>query len=163
MVTDKQDAKRRNRDAPLDELIGAVMDPVLRKRGFASSEILKRWPVIAPPPYSEKSLPDRLSWPRGEETGTLHLRIVPGLRLAATHDAPKILASVNTYFGYLLVERLMLSPSPFIPGSDALPQIEPQPDGATQKRVAEAVGDVDEGPLKDALRTLGESILGRKD
>ncbi|MCB1517186.1 MAG: DUF721 domain-containing protein [Hyphomicrobiaceae bacterium] len=162
MASKAKEPKRRNRDAPLDELVGAVMDPVLRKRGFASSEILKRWAVIAPPPYSDKSLPDRLSWPHGEETGTLHLRIIPGLRLAATHDAPKILAAVNSYFGYVLVERLSLSPSPFMPGSDDKSQVPSEPDPATRERIADAIKAVDAGPLRDALETLGTGILNRK-
>ncbi len=94
------------------EALSGALDPALKRRGFASRDIITHWKAMAPAPYDKVAMPDKLSWPRGERSAsgaTLYLRCVPGHALALTHEAPRIAAAVNRYFGYILVDQVRLS------------------------------------------------------
>ena len=109
------------------------------------------------------ALPAELKWPRGadHEGATLYLRCAESQRLALAHEGAMIAAAVNRYFGYYLVREVKLSAEPFIRSSAPKPQIV-----ATPPEVAEhadqAVAQVDDPALKDALNALGEAVLSRK-
>ena len=82
---DGDEPKRLNRTVGLSEAIKAALDPAMKKRGFASRDILTHWSSMAPAPYDKVAIPDRLSWPRGDrgaEGATLYLRCAPGHQLA---------------------------------------------------------------------------------
>ena len=65
---DLPEPKRRNRTMNIAEVLAGALDPVLKKRGFASRDIIAHWSVMAPKPYGEVAIPDKLSWPRGERS-----------------------------------------------------------------------------------------------
>ena len=44
--------KRLNRTVSVSEALGAALDPVLKKRGFASRDILTHWGRWRPPPMT---------------------------------------------------------------------------------------------------------------
>lgn len=153
--------KRRNRTVGVGEAISGALDPALRRRGFASRDIIAHWKAMAPRPYDEVALPDKLSWPRGErsaEGATLYLRCVAGHQLHLQHEAPRIAAAVNRYFGYVLVNAVRLSAMPFTPGSARPPEIRREPDPVRRALVAHAVNGVDDVALREALRALGHAI-----
>ena len=111
--------KRRNKTLNLGDVLAGALDPVLKKRGFASRDIITHWAAMAPQPYGSVAVPDKLVWPRGErsaEGATLVLRCVPGHALAIQHEGQKIAAAVNRYFGYVLVGPVRLSAEPLSPG-----------------------------------------------
>jgi hypothetical protein len=157
--------KRRNRTVGLGEALGGALDPALKRRGFASRDIVKNWQAMAPRPYDRVAMPDTLSWPRGERRApgaTLYLRCVPGHGLALQHEAPRIAAAINRYFGYVLVNEVRLSPMPFTPGSAAVTEAPSQPDPARRAAVGEAVKGVADDRLRAALDTLGLAIATRR-
>lgn len=163
---DQTEPKRRNKTLSVADALAGALDPVLKKRGFASRDLVARWAAIAPEPYGEVSLPDKLTWPRGErsaEGATLTLRCAPGHALAAQHDAPRIAAAVNRYFGFFLVSTVRLSAEPFTPGSAQEVQTPWQPSRSTEAKVGARVADVDDENLREALRTLGHALAGRSE
>ena len=155
--------KRLNRSVGVGEALSGVLDSALKKRGFATRDILTNWPVMAPKPYDQVAIPDRLHWPRGadHEGATLYLRCSQGHALALSHEGPLISAAVNRYFGYFLVKDVRLSAEPFRPSSAKKVK-----DRVTLPEVAQnaddAVADVDDAGLKDALKSLGEAVLSRR-
>jgi hypothetical protein len=155
--------KRLNKTVGLQDALRGVLDSALKKRGFATRDILTHWAAMAPKPYDALAVPDQLKWPRGagHEGATLYLRCAPGHALAATHEAPLIAAAVNRYFGYLLVKDVRLSAEPFTAGS-----VVPKKDAPTLPEVAKhadaAVAEVADDNLRDALKGLGEQVLGKK-
>lgn len=156
--------KRLNRAVGVAEALDRTLDPVFRKRGFASRDILTHWAAMAPAPYDRVAVPDRLSWPRGErgaEGATLYLRCQPGHALAIAHEGPRIAAAVNRYFGYVLVGAVRLSASPFTPGSETEVKTMAEPTAASRARVDAALAEVDDAGMKEALRRLGHAIMGR--
>ncbi len=157
--------KRRNATVSVAEALGRVIDPALRKRGFASRDLVAHWQAIAPAPYGALSVPDRLVWPRNAEGAgaTLWLRAAPGHALALTHEAGRIAQSVNRYFGYVLVGSVRVSPDPFTPGSAALGENRDKPSERTRTTVSDTIAHVEDDGLREALRTLGHALLGRSD
>lgn len=164
MTKPASEPKRRNRTVGVAEALGRVLDPVLKKRGFANHDILDHWTTIAPAPYNSVTFPDRLAWPRGErraEGATLYLRCAPGHGLAVAHDGPAIAAAVNRYFGYFLIAQVRLSAEPFTGGSGGKDDNAAKPSTATQAQVGETVARVNDDDLREALRQLGHAVVGR--
>ena len=158
--------KRRNRTHSVADALSSALDPVLKKRGFASRDIITHWRSIAPAPFDTTTLPDKLSWPRaasGAEGATLVLRCAPGQALFAQHEAPSIAAAVNRYFGYVLVGEVRLSAEPFSPGSAAKVQNPVQPSQSTIAKVGAATEKVEDSDLREALRSLGLALSSRSE
>jgi len=163
---DLPEPKRRNRTMSVADVLAGALDPVLKKRGFASRDIITHWSVMAPKPYDTVAIPDKLSWPRGErsaEGATLVLRCVPGHALAISHEGDKIAAAINRYFGFVLVGSVRLSPEAFTPGSGKKVEAPFQPSPDVQAKVAAQLAEVDNAELREALRTLGHALSSRTE
>ena len=153
--------KRLNRVVGAGEALQKALDPVFRKRGFAGKDIITHWAAMAPAPYDRIAAPDRLAWPRGERSAggaTLYLRCAEGHALALQHEGQLIAASVNRYFGYVLVGAVRLSAEPF--EVVERPE-EPQRAPIEAPEVDRAVGGIADDGLRDALRRLGRGIKGK--
>ncbi len=164
MADKKKDSERHNRFVGLGEAAGHVLDPVFRKRGFANRDLFARWREIVPPPFDEKTLPERLYWPRretGAEGAVLILRCAPGTALAVAHEGDRIAQAVNLYFGYYLVRSVKLSAAPFVPPA---PDKTPEPDcpAEIKSEVAQTVASIEDEDLREALRLLGENLKSRR-
>lgn len=165
MTKSKTEYKRLNRTSGMNELLDRTLDPMFKKRGFASRDIITHWSSIVPEPYAELTMPDKLSWPRrtaGAEGATLYLRCAPSIALAVSHDGENIAAAINRYFGYILVGKVKLSAEPFRPGSDDKDEITPIVDPEIEKRTQDAVRGVEDDALRTALQNLGKGILQKK-
>lgn len=164
MKNSNKSAKRRNKVIGLGDAMGSAIDPVFRKRGFASRDIVANWSAMAPVPYDKLTMPDKLVWPRGEagaDGATLYLRCAESQRLALAHEGDAVAAAVNRYFGYLLVGSVKISSAPFSSGSAAPKQSAIEPSAETRKNVDDAVQSVEDDGLKSALRQLGHAVLER--
>jgi len=165
MAEKSKEPKRQNKTVGVGDVIGGALDPVFKKRGFASRDIIAHWPAIAPPPFDRVTMPDKLVWPRGErsaEGATLYLRCIPGHGLSVTHEGPRIAAAVNRYFGYVLVGQVRLSAEPFSPHSAAADQGSGEPTAEVAARVSDAVAQVEDEGLREALRRLGHGLMGKR-
>ena len=158
-----EEPKRLNRTVNVSDALSGVLDAVLKKRGFATRDIITHWAAMAPKPYDALTVPDQLKWPRGagHEGATLYLRCAPGHALALSHEAALIASAVNRYFGYFLVRDVRLSAEPFTLGSTKKTKIT-----RTLPEVAQhagtAVAEVGDPALKEALKSLGEQVLSKK-
>lgn len=158
-----REPRRLNRAVGVAEALSGALDPALKRRGFASRDIITHWRAMAPAPYDQVAIPDKLAWPRGERGAagaTLYLRCVPGHAMAMMHEAPRIAAAINRYFGYVLVGQVRLSIAAFSPGS--APKADPpKPDALKLAAMAEAIGRVEDPGLRDALEHLGRALLSK--
>jgi len=161
----KDDAppRRLNRTVAVSDALSGVLDSALKKRGFATRDILANWAAMAPKPYDKVAIPAELKWPRGagHEGATLFLRCAEAQRLALAHEGALIASAVNRYFGYFLVREVKLSAEPFMRSSGPKSQIAPTPPEVA-KHADEAVAEVEDPALKDALKALGEAVLSRR-
>ena len=154
--------KRLNRAVGVSEALSGVLDAALKKRGFATRDVLTNWSQIAPKPYDRVAVPDQLKWPRGagHEGATLYLRCAQGHALALSHEGGLIAAAINRYFGYFLVREVRLSAEPFVVTVAKKP--DPGLPAEAVRHAGEAVAEVGDPALKGALRSLGEAVLARK-
>ena len=161
--TQGEEPKRLNRAVGVAEALGGVLDSALKKRGFATRDLLANWPAMAPHPYDRAAMPDQLKWPRGAgaEGATLFLRCAEGHRLALSHEGPLIAAAVNRYFGYFLVRDVRLSAEPFKRGSPAAPEAAAVPEDSARD-ARNAVSHVEDAALREALGALGGRILAER-
>jgi len=154
--------RRFNRAVAVSDALSGVLDAALKKRGFATRDILTHWAAMAPKPYDGLTVPDQLKWPRGagHEGATLYLRCAPGHAMAVSHEGALIAAAVNRYFGYFLVREVRLSAEPF--STNSVKKAEPRgPLPEATKHAGEAVANVEDAALKEALRGLGQRVLGK--
>lgn len=161
-AAEAQPPRRLNRVVGVAEALQNSLDPVFRKRGFASRDLITHWGAMAPAPYDRVAAPDRLAWPRGErsaEGAILYLRCLPGHALALQHEAPMIARSINRYFGYLLIAGVRMSAEPLAPK----PEMEATPPVATapDPQLDNLLAGVEDEQLRHALRRLGQGIKAR--
>ena len=157
--------KRLNRTVGIAEALSGALDPMLKKRGFASRDIIAHWAAMAPSPYDRVTRPDKLSWPRGvkgAEGATLYLRCLPGHALALAHEGERVAAAINRYFGYVLVGQVRMSLEPFTPAEDALPETVPALSEVVRARIGRTVERVEDPAMRDALKQLGQAIAARR-
>ena len=158
-------SRRAGKTQGVGELVNKLIDPALKKRGFASRDILENWHVIAPPPYNKVTIPDQLKWRRGEagaQGAVLILRCHEGHRLALAHDHQRIASAINAYFGYVLVDAVKLSINPFTQGSQKEVHTKAEPNTIMRDKVDHALMNVENDDLKLALRKLGLGMMSKK-
>ena len=146
---------------PLSELLGATLGDAFRAQGFASTEIISRWPDIVGADIAAHSEPLKITWPRAanrEETAepaTLVLRVEGPAALEIQHLSSVILERVNRFFGWQAIGRLALRQAPLRRRGRPTPSI---PDAAAATRIAETLPDIKDENLRQALGRLGAAI-----
>ncbi len=148
---------------PLADLVGAVIDPVLARQGFGESQIVLYWEDIVGERLAAMSEPLALKWPpRGparteHAPATLVVRVETGFALELQHLAAIVIERVNGYLGFACIDRLALRQGPVTRRATVARRRSPSPQAVA---AAEAmVGDVSEGPLREALTRLGAQVI----
>jgi len=145
---------------PLSDLLGATLNETLKSQGFASAEIIARWPEIAGPEIAAHSEPIKIAWPRrGEdetaEPATLVLRVEGPAALEIQHLSAVILDRVNRFFGWQAIGRIALRQAPL--HRKERPASPPAPDPAVAERIADGL-PIEDQALRQALGRLGAAI-----
>lgn len=139
----------------LARVLGAVLDPAARRRGFAAAALLADWRLIVGPVLAARCQPTCLE-ARG---GVLHLQASSSAALELQHAAPQLIERVNIYLGFRAVRRLKLiqAPLPPAPGLPAAPPERPL-DAEERSALERAVAGVADEELRAALLALGQSL-----
>ncbi len=159
---------------PLRDFLGKVVGDVFTRQGFASAELVTRWPEIVGKDIAACSEPIRIQWPRavtrnsaggivaepdeGRPAGTLVLRVEGPTALEVQHLAAVICERVNGFLGWRAIDRLALRQAPL-----RRARREPRPAGDTAQaaRIAETLSDIADDALRQALARLGAAITRR--
>ena len=101
----------------LAELATGFLAETFKKQGFASTELVTRWPDIVGPEIAAHAEPIKLQWQRavdGEpaEPATLVLRVEGPAAIEIQHLSNVILERVNRFFGWQAVGRIALRQAP---------------------------------------------------
>jgi len=145
---------------PLSELLSATLGDAFKAQGFASTEIISRWTDIVGPEIAAHSEPLKINWPRpigdeAPEPATLVLRVEGPAALEIQHLAAVILERVNRFFGWQAIGRIALRQAPL--RHRGRPPAR-KPDAAAAARIAEALPDIKDEDLRQALGRLGAAI-----
>ena len=159
------DEKRRSRGAmPISALVGRVINPVARKRGFAAADLIAAWTDVVGAELAECTRPEKIVWPRGDANadrpGVLTLKVDGPRAVLVQHQVGQIVERVNAYFGYAAVGPVRLVQAPLGRTAKPAPAAAEEPLTAEEAaRLAEATGAVDHQPLREALDRLGRGVL----
>ena len=157
--------KRSMRSQALSTVSNRLLDTSLRRKGFVHTRIVRDWPRIAGDELARVTVPLRVVFPRGQRSGaTLYLRCTSAFAPLAQHQAPRIIADVNRFFGYPAIETLIIKQGPV----KTEPKRQgPQSRDLTQEETTKldtlvSGGDSDADGLKAALKRLGKAVLSQK-
>ena len=147
---------------PLADVARKTLGDAFAKQGFASVELVTRWPEIVGPEIAAHSQPEKIQWPRtpaereARVPGTLWLRVEGPAAVEIQHLAGVIAERVNQFFGWQAVADVRLRQAPLARPRPRAPR--PAPDPAATARIAAALGGIKDEKLRDALARLGAAI-----
>lgn len=166
---ERNEAGRGSRGArPVADLIGDLMKPAARRRGFASVDLVAYWADIVGPAYSDCTRPERLSWPKKIEDGggeawepaTLTVAVEGSRALLFQHEAADIARRINAVFGFAAVGRIRIVQKPIA----RLEQPRaPRPRELTEReraRLTQSLDGIEDEGLRAALERLGRGVYG---
>src|SRR5262245_39607215 len=148
------------RARPLSDLLRKTLNQAFAKQGFASTELVTRWPEIVGADIAAHSEPEKIQWPRpfGNEApqpGILVLRVEGPTAIEIQHQVKVILERVNRFFGWQAVSDLRLRQAPLSRRTEAKP---PAPDVEEQARIAATLSQIADEKLRQALARLGAAM-----
>jgi hypothetical protein len=147
---------------PLSEVLRKTLGDAFAKQGFASVELVTRWPQIVGAEIAAHSQPEKIQWPRtpqarsAPEPGTLLLRVEGPAALEIQHLSDVILERVNQFFGWQAVDAVRLRQAPL--SRRAAPRPAPVPDPAATMRIAASLPEIKDETLRQALARLGAAM-----
>jgi hypothetical protein len=147
---------------PLADVLRKTLTDAFAKQGFASVELVTRWPDIVGAEIAAHSQPERIQWPRtpqernAPEPGTLLLRVEGPAALEIQHLSGVILERVNQFFGWQAVAAVRLRQAPL--ARRAAPRAPPAPDPAATERIAATLPEIRDEKLRQALARLGAAM-----
>lgn len=159
---------RQGRRGPvmLGELVGRVLDPVTKRRGFATTDLIAAWPEVVGPRYADCTRPEKIVWPKGEEMerapALLILRVDGPRAIFVQHEVGQIVERVNAFLGYGAIGHLRIVQAPVTPAVPAATHETAPLNAEAEARLAEAIAAVPDDGLRAALDRLGRGVLGEK-
>ncbi|MEQ8193896.1 MAG: DUF721 domain-containing protein [Rhodospirillales bacterium] len=151
--------------------VGRFTKPIFGKRGLADGAIAAEWPLIIGETLAGVTMPEKISYPRGDRRGgTLYLRVANGsFATELIHLEPQLIERINRYFGYQAIARVKLNQGPLhapaaraLSGAPKAAQL-PQKPGVSATPSDDRLAGVDDPELYAALRALGEAVNERQD
>ena len=144
----------------LSELASGFLAETFKRQGFASTELVTRWPDIVGAEIAAHAEPLKLQWQRtqdGEpsEPATLVLRVEGPAAIEIQHQSNVILERINRFFGWQAVGRLALRQAP-LKHRDKPSPAPVDPEAAAQ--LAATLTGVDDDSLRMALGRLGAAV-----
>jgi hypothetical protein len=156
---------------PLRDLIGKVVGETFTRQGFASAELVTRWPEIVGAEVAAHSEPIKIQWPRASPSlpspaggggsgrarppGTLILRVEGPAAIEVQHLATLICERVNRFLGWRAIERIALRQAPL---RHVVPRSAVPTDPAAAARIAAGMPEIVDDGLRQALARLGAAI-----
>jgi hypothetical protein len=163
-IDHKSPYRRRGRGpVALGAMLPRIAGRALRRRGFAEAAIITNWAAIVGDVLARETIPQKLAFPRGENTGgTLHVRVSGAFSTELQHLAPLVTEKINAYFGYAAVAKLAMKQGP-ITRARAEPRRKSAPplSGPHSPELVKILSQIDDKDLRASLTRLG-SILGKE-
>jgi hypothetical protein len=155
---------KANGPVRLDRIAEPLLDPLVSKAGFSSTQILAAWAEIVGPELADKSRPEKLRWPprsddAGTDGGTLVVRAEGGDALELQYAASVIVERINAIFGWRAVARLAIRQAP-VENGDLVKSDNRDHFAIAEQDIASnsSLGAIEDADLRAALARLGARI-----
>ncbi len=163
-MADSNHKLHRRGPVALGELIGKVIDPVTKRRGFVTTDLIGAWPEIVGARFADCTRPEKIVWPRGEEMegapALLVIRVDGPRAIFVQHEAGQIVERVNAFLGYGAIGHLRIIQAPVSAKGIAEAAAERQLSAAAETQLAETLAALEDDSLRTALDRLGRGVLG---
>ena len=166
-MAESSHGQRRPSAQPIAELVGRVLDPVTRRRGFATADLIAAWPDIAGSRFAALTRPLKIVWPRGEANeglaGVLTLQVEGPSAILVQHELGQMLERINSFLGYRAVSQVRIVQAPVTQSQRRRPRQTETPLAAEEEnRLVSATVAVEDDALRQALQRLGRGVLARR-
>ena len=132
----------------LAALLPDLLRPALRRRSPAAAHLTADWEAVVGPAIAALSQPRRLF------SGTLSIAASGTAALELQHLSVALMERINAHLGHKAVSRLR-----FVQTLDTAPRRLPAPPPRASAAAAAAVSHLPDGPLREALQRLGNTVL----
>lgn len=151
---------RRKATYQVGRLLPKSVRDMFRKQGFIEGAVVTRWPEIVGESMARRSMPTRLSFPRGKRSGgTLHIIVDGPFATELQHFEPLLLEKLNAFYGFGAVARVAITQAPLPKSPKARMRAIKPLSAADEKALAGMIGEGNNADLHDALERLGRQIL----
>lgn len=153
---------------PVSDLVGAVLDPVLRKRAGINVGLVQSWEEIVGPRLALHSRPELIQWPRRaspDEPFDPALLVVACDSWAALHiqhETSEIIARINDFLGFAAIGRIRIVQKPVASLAPTQRKSPRRLDASEASRLERTVAAVEDEGLRQALERLGASVIGSR-
>lgn len=153
---------------PVSDLVGAILDPVLRKRAGINVGLVQSWEEIVGPRLADRSRPERIQWPRRMgpddpfEPAVLVVACDSMAALHIQHETGAIVARINDFLGFAAIGRIRIVQKP-VAAAGPPPRKLPRDLKADEaEKLSRTVSGVEDEGLRAALQRLGAAVIGSK-
>jgi hypothetical protein len=136
---------------PLGSLVPAIARQTFRKHNPASAQIVADWDIIVGPKVASMTVPRRL------DRGVLTISCAGPAAMDLHYMGVEVINRINTHLGGKPVHTLKFTQAGMPPKP---PPARPSPPEAILE-AQNAVSDLPDGELKNALAALGRVVIGR--
>jgi hypothetical protein len=159
---------RRGNAVPVSDLMGALVDPLVRRKAGMSLALIQAWDEVVGEDLGRLSRPEKIAWPRRAneddpfQPATLVIACEGIVALKLQHMTSEIVARVNAFLGFAAVAkvRFVQRQIPQV-GARQRPRIRPLRADEADK-VEKLVSGIDHEGLRQSLERLGRSVIGSK-
>ena len=142
--------------------IDKIAREALGKDWALYAALLDHWPEIVGAEYARVSTPVKITFPpRQREAqrtgGTLVIRLPKGLAMEFTFKIGQIRERISAYFGYEAISKIVFESIYSVPQEERREPREPDPNALIALR--EGAKDIENGELREALESFGETVL----
>lgn len=141
----------------LDKHFRNLAGAAFKKHGFATADVVSRWPEIVGADMAKCCSPLRIRWPRtaAAEGGTLILVAAPGRSLDIQYAAPRLLDRINQFLGFAAIAKIKVEAGHLELTATQAKTSANQPEITSTDQRFDGISD---DPLKLALARLGSAI-----
>jgi hypothetical protein len=161
----KRTRPQRRPPPPAGRALARTLRELDARFGQGAGALTARWREIVGADIARRTQPVKLVKGRNGGPSSLEIRVAGPAAALVQHQAPEILARVNLFLGAEAVQKLRIVQGPLRAQAEApaSPRRRTAPlDAAQEARLAAALAEAPEGPLKQALMRLGRGVLRRE-
>lgn len=140
-------------------LLKKVATPICQQHGFVAATLLMDWKLIVGEKFAAICQPEKIVFPGYKRNnGLLYVATSSGFAPELSFLEPMIVDTVNKYFGYNAVQRLVIRHKKITSSPVKQKQVK-QVASTDRELIEEYIKDIENPELKAALRNLGLGIF----